>query len=223
MSMQEVIIEPTKIILAQVGQFVIKVLLVVLILLIGWIIARIVKTLVVRLLRAIRVDEFADRLELDNLLEKGGLKYSLTELIGVIFYWIVILVTFVVAMNAMQLTVAADLLNRIVLYIPNIIAAIFVLLLGLFVASFLKNVVQTASTNAGVAQANLVSKLVETVVVVFAVAIALEQLGIGAKIIELTISIILASLGLGLAIAFGLGCKDIVGRYVGEFIDKIKK
>jgi putative Mn2+ efflux pump MntP len=133
------------------------------------------------------------------------------------------LVTFVVAINAIGLTVAADLLNRIVLYIPNVIAAVFILILGMFVATILKNIVRTAANNAGLAQSNLLGKAIEIVIMVFAIAIALEQLNIGAKIIELTISIILGAIGLGLALAFGLGCKDIAGKSLAEFIDKLKK
>jgi putative Mn2+ efflux pump MntP len=133
-----------------------------------------------------------------------------------------LLVTFVAAINAIGLTVAADLLNRIVLYIPNIIAAIFILILGMFVATLLSNIVRTAANNAGVAQSKLLGKVVEIAVAVFAIAITLEQLGIGAKVIELFITVILASIGLGLALAFGLGCKDIAAKFLNELIDNIK-
>lgn len=220
---QAVLLEPAKAVLAQVGNFLISVLLVLVILLIGWLIAKLIKAIVTKVLRTIKLDELSDRIELDKVLEKGGVTYSLSELIGVIFYWVGILVTFVVAINAVGLTVAADLLNRIVLYVPNIIAAIFILVLGMFVATLLSNIVKTAANNAGLSQAKLLGRLVEVAVIIFAIAITLEQLGIGAKIIELTVSIILASLGLGLALAFGLGCRDMAEKYVSELINKMKK
>jgi putative Mn2+ efflux pump MntP len=128
-----------------------------------------------------------------------------------------------VAINAMGLTVAADLLRQIVAYIPNVIAAIFILILGMFVATLLRNIVQTAANNAGLSQSRLLSKIVEAIVIVFAVFVALEQLNIGVKITELTLSIILGCIGLGVALAFGLGCKDAAGRYVNELIEKLKK
>jgi putative Mn2+ efflux pump MntP len=160
---------------------------------------------------------------LTRLLEKGGIKYSLSELIGVICYWLALLVTFVVAINAVGLTIAADLLNQIILYIPNIIAAIFILVLGMFVATVLRNIVQTAANNAGLSQVKVLGKIVEVAAIVFAIAIALEQLNIGAKVIEMIISIVLASLGLGMALAFGLGCKDMAGRFLSEIVEKFKK
>ncbi len=220
---QAVLLEPAKLVVSQIAQFVVGLLLVVVILIVGWIISKLIKAIVVKLLTTVKIDALSERIELKGLLEKGGIKYPLSELIGVVCYWLALLVTIVVAVNAVGLTVAADLLNKIVLYIPNVIAAIFILILGLFISALLKNVVQTAANNAGLSQVKLLGKAVEVVVVIFAVAIALEQLNIGARIIELTITVVLASLGLGLALAFGLGCKDIVGKFIHDFVDSVKK
>lgn len=222
-SWQVVLLEPARTVLAQISQFIVNVLLVLILLLFGWLISKGVKAVVTRALRAVKLDELSDRIELDSLLAKGGITYSISELIGVIFYWLGLLVTFMVAINAVGLTVAADLLNKVVLYIPNIISALFILILGIFVATLLKNIVQTAANNAGLAQSKLLSKAVEVIVVVFAVVVALEQLNIGIRITELTMAIILGSIGLGAALAFGLGCKEIAGKSVAEFIDKLKK
>lgn len=220
---QMVMLEPAKLILGQIGQFVISVLKVIIILIIGWLISKLIRALATKILRVLKFDEISERIELDGLLAKGGIKYSFSELVGVICYWLALLITFVIAVNAVGLTIAADLLSKIILYIPNIIAAIFILILGIFISKLLSNIVQTAANNAGLAQGNILSKLVEIITVVFSIAIALEQLNIGSKIIELTVSILLASLGLGLALAFGLGCKDIAGKSVADFLEKLKK
>ncbi|MDD5238260.1 MAG: hypothetical protein PHU96_04790 [Candidatus Omnitrophica bacterium] len=222
-SWQVVLLEPARTILAQISQFLVSVLLVIIILIIGWLISKLIKTIVTNGLRAIKIDELSDRIELDNLLKKGGITYSLSELIGVIFYWLALLVSFMIAINAIGLTVAADLLNKVVLYIPNVIAAMFILILGMFAATLLRNIVQTAANNAGLSQGKILSAVVETIVIAFAIFVSLEQLRIGIRITELTVAIILGSVGLGLALAFGLGCKDIAGKFVNEQIDKLKK
>lgn len=219
---QAIFVEPAKTVIAQVGQFLVNLLLVLVILLIGWLIAKMVKVLVTKLLKAVKLDDLSKRIELDNLLGKGGISYGLSELIGVIFYWLVLLVTFVVAVNAIGLTIAAELLNRIVLYVPNIIAAIFILILGMFMATLLKNIVQTATTNAGLSHGKLLSKTVEVVVMIFVVMIALEQLNIAARLIELVISIVLASFGLAFAIAYGFGCQEVARRSLSDLIDRLK-
>jgi hypothetical protein len=221
-SWQVVLLEPARTVLSQIGQFMVSILLVIVILIFGWIIALIIKGLIVKGLRAVKLDMLSDRVELDALLEKGGITSSLSELIGVICYWLILLVTFMVAINAVGLTIAADLLNKVVLYIPNVIAAIFILIVGMFVATLLRNIVATAANNAGLAQSKLFSKLVEVIVLVFVALVALEQLNIGIRITELTVGIILGTIGLGCALAFGLGCKDIAARFVNDFLNKLK-
>ncbi len=222
--LQALIVVPGKAVLTQIGLFVGNLLLVLFLILVGWLISKfIIKVGVTRLLKIVKVDDLSKRIELDRIFSKGGINSSLSDLIGDICYWVSLLITFVVALNAIGLSVAADLLQRIVLYVPNIIAAIFILIVGMFAAVILRNVVKTSASNVGISQVNFLSKLAETVVIVFAIAIALEQLQIGAKIVELTVSIVLGSLGLGFALAFGLGCKDIVGKSVDNFVDKFKK
>jgi len=222
-SWQVVLLEPARTVLAQIGQFIVSILLVIIILIIGWVISKVVRTVITRTLRAIKVDELSDRIELEALLEKGGISYSFSELIGLVCYWIGLLVTFMVAINAVGLTIAADLLNKILLYIPNVIAAAFILILGMFAATVLKNIILTAANNAGLTQGKLLAKTAEVAIIAFAIFVSLEQLKIGIRITQLTISIVLGSIGLGLALAFGLGCKDIAGKITSEFIEKLKK
>jgi len=222
-SWQVVLLEPARMVLAQISQFIINVLLVVIILLIGWLVSKVIKAVVAKTLQAIKINELSSRIELDKLLGKGGITYSLSDLIAVICYWLGLLITFMVAVNAIGLTVAADLLNKVLLYIPNVVAAIFILILGMFVSTLLKNIVQTVANNAGLDQSKLLAQVVETVVIVFVVFVALEQLQIGIRITQLTIAIVLGSFGLGLALAFGLGCKEIAGKFVADLTEKLKK
>ncbi len=216
------LLDPARVVMAQIGQFMVNLLLVIIILIVGWLISKFIKALVTKLLKSLKFDELSSKIELTGILAKGGISYSFSELIGIICYWLALLITVVVAVNAGGLTIAADLLSRIVLYVPNVIAAIFILILGMFVAKILNNIIKTTATNSGLSQVNLLSKTVEVVVMIFAIAIALEQLNIQATIIAFAINIVLASLGLGLALAFGLGCKDIAAKFAVEFVEKLK-
>jgi hypothetical protein len=222
-SWQIVLLEPARTVLAQISQFMVNALLVIIILIIGWLLSKIVRSVVSKAFKAAKINDLSSRIELDKLLGKGGITYSLSDLLGVICYWLGLLITFMVAVNAVGLTIAADLLNKVVLYIPNVIAALFILILGMFASTLLKNIVQTAANNAGLSQSKLLAQVVESVVIAFAIFVGLEQLKIGIRITELTISIVLGSVGLGLALAFGLGCKDIAGKFVAELTEKLKK
>lgn len=226
MDLQIVYLEPAKLILSRIGDIFIKIAVVLIVLLIGWIIAKVIKGLVIKLLKAVKIDDLSQKINLNAMLSKGGISVSVSDLVGVICYWIIMLVTLFVGMNTAGLSQAAELLEKVILYIPNTIAAIFVLLLGMFAATLLSNIVKAASANAGVEQGPLFGKIIQIAVVIFATAIALEQLNIATLTIHSTISIIIAvvlgSVGLGFALAFGLGCKDLVGKSVAEFLDKIK-
>ena len=222
-SWQVVLLEPARNVLTQISQFLVNVLLVIVILIIGWLISKVVKAIVSKALKAVRIDTLASRIELDKMLGKGGITYSLSDLIGVICYWLGLLVTFMVAINAIGLTIAAELLNKVVLYIPNVIAGIFILIIGMFAATALKSIVKTAANNAGLSQGKLLGQIVEIVVIIFTIFIGLEQLNIGIRVTELTVAILLGSLGLGLALAFGLGCREIAGKFVAELVEKLKK
>lgn len=226
MDLQIVYLEPAKVILSKISSIFINIAVVAVILLVGWIIAKIIKGIVTKALKAIKIDELAEKTNLNSLLLKGGINTAASDLIAVIGYWIIIFVALFVAADAAGLRQAAGLLDKVILYIPHIVAAIFVLLLGMFAATILSSIVKTASANAGVEQGTLFGKIVQITVVAFAAAIALEQLKIATLTIHSTVSIIIAvvlgSLGLGIALAFGLGCKDLVAKYVEEFIDKLK-
>ncbi|MDP1852625.1 MAG: hypothetical protein Q8L26_00225 [Candidatus Omnitrophota bacterium] len=218
-----ILFEPVSNLLNRIGTLVSNLLLVIVILVIGWLIAKLVQNLITRLFKLIKIDSIADQIGANSFLSKGGIKLTLAELIGAICYWLVVLIVIMVAVNAVGLTVAADLLNRMVLYVPNVIIAIIVLALGIFLSTFLAATVRTAAINAGIEQAKILAKVVEVAIAVLAVVIALEQLSIGAAVINILITIVLASLGIGFALAFGLGCKDLVGKMVSEAVEKLRK
>lgn len=222
-SWQVVLLEPARSVLTQISQFMVNVLLFIVILIVGWLLSKLFKTVVTKALKTIRLDTLSSRIELDKILGKGGITYTLSELIGIICYWLGLLITFMVAINAMGLTIAAELLNKVVLYVPNVISAIFILIIGMFAATALKNIVKTAANNAGLSQDKLLGQIVEVVVLIFTIFVGLEQLNIGVRITELATGIILGSLGLALALAFGLGCREIAGKFVAELVEKLKK
>ena len=223
MMLTELIVVPVKSMLAQVGTFVSSLCAIILILLVGWIIARMIKNLVARILDILQIDSYAEKIGVGKILAKGGIKYGVSELIGVLCYWIVMLIALVIAVSAVNLNQqAAGLLNTIVLYIPKVISAIFILILGMFFASFVSSAVQTAAANAGVEQSNMLGRLSQFIIIVFTLNVALRQLQIDLRSIENALIIILGSIGLAFGLAFGLGCKDIAGKLTQEFLDKLR-
>ena len=218
-----VIMDSVREMLTRVWLFIPRLIVVLMILIVGWLIAKLIETVIVRVLKLIRLDTLSEKSGASNVLAKGGIKYTLSELLGVLVYWVIILIVIITTLNSLQWTVAAELLNKIVAYIPNVIAAIFILVIGMFVSTMLAGIVRTAAGNAGIKQARLLGQITQVVVIGFAIVVSLEQLNIGRIIIASAVQIILAAIGLGMAIAFGLGCKEIAGKYMADTLNKLKK
>ncbi len=218
-----VIMESVREMLTRIGIFIPKLIGLLLILITGWLLAKFIEAFIVRSLKLIRLDTLAEKSGTSNFLAKGGIKYTLSELIGVLVYWLVVLMVFITALNAMQWTVAAEVLNVIVGYIPNIIISVFILVLGMFVSTLLGTIIRTAASNAGITQAKMLGQITQIAVIVFASLMALQQLKIETGIILNVINIVLAATGLALGLAFGLGCKDVAGRFVEDIVTKMKK
>lgn len=214
------IMQPVQSLVNQIMAFLPTLLASLLILLVGWLLAKAIEGIVVKVLKTITLDKLADQVQLSTVLSKGGIRHKLSELIGVIVYWFIMLAVVMVVFNALQLTVAAELFQTVVSYLPNVIASVFILVLGIFAAAFLSSTVRTAASNAGILQAHLLGQFTQTVVVVSATVGALQQLRI--PFFGEVFLIILGGISLGCALAFGLGCKDLAGRYVADIVEQIQ-
>lgn len=216
------IISPVKDLLLKGWGFLQSFLAAIAVFVVGWIVAKVIKEIIIRLLRALRLDSISEQVKIEQFLSKGGVKYTLSELIGVVIYWVILLGVLISALNIVKLTGVTDLLDRVLAYTPNVIGAVIILVLGIYLAAFVSSIVRTATANIGIAQAGLLSKVAQVAIVAFSILIALEQLKIGAILIN-AMSIVLAAIGLGAALAFGMGCRDIAGKFVNDLIDKLKK
>lgn len=218
-----IVADPVKAMFIKIWGYIPTILGSILILVVGWFLAKLIETIISRILKIVKLDQASEKSGIATMLAQGDIKATLSEIIGGLIYWVVILIVIATAMNAMNLTIAADILSRLVGYVPNILGAIFIVVLGTFLATFVSSIVRTTASNAGIENSKTLAEVTKIVLVVFAIIMAVEQLGIGVAIINLAVSIILASAGLAIAIAFGLGCKDIAGKAIADMLNKMKK
>ena len=204
----------------QLVSFVPTILVALLILLLGGLIAKLIEQIIVRGLKLIRLDRIAEQIQLAGVLTKGGIRRKLSELIGAIVYWIIMLAFVMTALNVLHLTVAAELFQHVVSYLPNVLAAVFILIVGVFAAAFLAATVRTAASNSGILQSHLLGQAVQAIVVVFAMVAALQQLQI--QFVGEVFLILLGGISLGCALAFGIGCQELAGRWVADLVEQIR-
>ena len=192
-------------------------LLALILLLIGLVLARFLKNIIGLGLKAVQFDGYLEKINFNKLLEKAEIKKTGSDLLSELVYWLVI---FVVVMGlAAQASIPVEAaLERIISFTGIVILAAITLSLGTFLAILVSNIIYFISVNLGLAGAKTISRVIQYAAVIFAFLLALEQLGIGPALLVPSIGVIIGAVGLAVAIAFGLGCKDIMADFVSNLI-----
>jgi hypothetical protein len=196
-----------------------KILGALLILLIGWIIAKLLKKGIIKLLKIVRLNFLTEKSGIEKFLRDGGVTFTAIDLIGSLIYWLVMLVVILAALNSLGLTSAQGLFNEIILFIPNIIVSLIILLLGFYIARFVANVLSVSLKNMKDQSANVIRTLAYYSIIVFTVFLVLGQLKIAQDIITNGFILIFGAICLALGLAFGLGGKD----HASDIINKLKE
>jgi hypothetical protein len=199
------LLEPARAFLLQVGEFLPKLLLAAIVVVVGWVLAKAVRFAVDRGLRAINFHVLAERAGVDRFLKQGGIATDTVGILALLVYWLVILAALIISFNGLGLTYITDLLHRIVLFLPHVVAAVLIVLFGAYFAQFVGGAVAGYCRGAGIRDAELLGRLARYALLAFVVLIALDHVGIGGEIVRDAFLIILAGVVLGLALAFGIG------------------
>jgi hypothetical protein len=189
---------------------------------VGWIIARLVKVGVEKILKLVRFNTATEKTGVNKFLKKGEIVKSPSEIVGTLVYWFIMILVIIASLDALGLPIVSDMLNSIFLYIPNVVAAIIVLVLGFLLGNLLSAVVRTAASNAGLKNADGLGKISLYAIVFFSAAIALIQLGIGEEVVVSAFELAFGAAALALALAFGLGGRDVAAEYLKRWLGEKK-
>ena len=198
-------LEALRAFLVQVGGFLPKLMLALLIVLGGWLLAKAARVAIVKGLRAINFHVLAERAGLDGLLQQGPASTDTTAIVGLLVYWLAILAALILAFNSLGLANVAELLERIAWFMPKVILAVVIIAFGAYFAGFIGGAVAAYGRTVGLRDEDLLGRVARYAVLVFVVLIALDQLDIAGSIIRDSFLVILAGLVFALALAFGLG------------------
>ena len=180
----------------------------ILILILGWMIAKLLRLGSVRLLKLIRLDVVTEKARIDRFLKDGGSQKTAIDIIGDIIYWLIMLIVVLAGLNTLGLTVASELFNQIILFIPNVIVAVIALIFGIFLAGFIAQVVTTYLNNIGVNNARVVGAIAKYAIILFVVSLSLTQLNIGDELVANAFLLLFGAACLALGLSFGLGGKE---------------
>ena len=204
----DILLETAREFLHQVAAFLPRLLLALLVVVIGWLLAKAARFAVERSLRAVNFTVLTARAGTDNFLRQAGMRGDTVSVFGLVAYWLVILATLMIAFNGLGLTYITDLLGRVVLFAPKLLVAMLLVVFGSYCARVVGGAVQSYCEDAQIPDGDMLGRIARYLIVIFVVMIALGQIDVGGDIVQRTFLIILAGLMLAFALAFGLGGKE---------------
>lgn len=205
--------------LGKVLTFLPNLLAMVTILIVGFLIAWAVKVLLLRFLKAIQFDRVSKQWGLSDVLSKGGVTYSPVSLLSRFFYWVIVLVTLILGINALEVSATQNLITQFFNYLPNLFAAIIILVIGYLISMFLGQATLIAAVNAQMESAKILARAVRWFIIILSLTMALYQLGIAEKVIIAAFSIFFGGVVLALAVAFGWGGRELAK----DFLERLYK
>jgi Conserved TM helix len=191
-----------------------KVIAFVVILIIGWIIAAAIAGAVAALLRAVRFNDLAQRSGFAGFVRNMGVHTDSSGAIATVAKWFVRLIALVVAFDALGLPAVSDVLQQLLIWLPNLVVALVILVIAGLAANALHGLVRGATAQAGLGNPDLLANIARVAVWAFAIVVAVNQLGIATTLVNTLFMATVGAVALALGLAFGLGGRDTAGEIV---------
>jgi hypothetical protein len=220
MEQVNMVVDSARTFLVQIGQFLPQLLAAIVVLIIGWLLAKALNFAVVRGLKAIRFNALTEMTGMDGFLKQGGMKKTTVDLLGILTYWLVILVTLLAAFNILGLSVLSEMFRNVVLFIPNVLVAVLILAIGLYFARFVSDAIIAYGKNVGMSDIEMLGRIVRYAIMVFVVILALGQVNIGQQILYDAFRILFGAICLALALMFGLGGQKWAAGALERFVEE---
>lgn len=202
-----------------VAAFLPRLIAAIVVFLVGWLVAILIGKLAYHIVKILQIDRALEGVGFKKVWERSGFKLNSPYFFFELVKWFFIIVFLMSAANILGLDEVSAFLKTVVLYIPNVIVAAIVLLIGILVARFLEGLVAASIKAAKLVSANFLAALTKWSVIVFSLLIALVQLGIAEDIIRIVVIGIVAAAALALGLSFGLGGQ----KHADDFIGRMKK
>lgn len=216
-------LEPLRAMLYQVGAFLPRLLLGLVILLVGWLVAKGVRVGTEKALRAFNFNVLFERSGLDSFLRQGGARSDTIRVFGLLAFWLVLLMAALVAASAMGLPNVSDLLRRVIWFLPRLFIGLLILAGGSYFARFVGSTVASYGRSAKLRDAAFLGKVAQYAIMVFVILVTLDQTQIGGDLIRQSFLVLLTGVVFALALAFGLGGRNWAAERIESWWPSEKK
>ncbi|HYF13031.1 MAG TPA: hypothetical protein VD928_01910 [Candidatus Paceibacterota bacterium] len=210
--------------LASAVAFIPSLVFAVIIFVVGWFIGSLLGRVVAQAVRAIKVDQALRSAGVGDIVSRAGYSLDAGAFLGALVKWFVIIVFLLWALQVLALTPVTLFLQQVVVsFLPQVIVAVLIVLIGAVIAELAQNVVTGSARAAGIRSAGFAGAIARWSIWVFAIAVALSQLGIGAQYFQTLFMGIVVALSLAFGLAFGLGGQEAAARYVERVREDLRK
>ncbi|MEK7659335.1 MAG: hypothetical protein AAB338_01615 [Patescibacteria group bacterium] len=207
---------------SSVAVFVPKLVAAVVVFLIGWLIAVMLGRVAFHVIKVLQINRALEGLGFKEAMERGGLRLDTPKFFDELVKWFFIVVFLMAATNIVGLTQVTEFLSMVVFYLPNVIVAALVLLIGVLLARFLEHSVRTSVKAARLSSANFLALLARWSVLIFSFLIALDQLKVAPELIRIFMMGVVAMIAIAGGLALGLGGRDLAGEWLADLKKKIR-
>ena len=190
------------------------------ILLIGWFIASALAKVVSTVLRSVRFNDLAQRAGLSGFVQRMGLQTDAAGFVALVAKWFVRLIVLVTAFDALGLLAVSQILQQLLLWLPNLVVALVVLVIGGLAAGALAGLVRGATAESGLGNPDLLATIVRVAVWAFAIVVAVNQIGVAATLVNTLFMATVGALALALGLAFGLGGRETAAQVVRGWYER---
>jgi hypothetical protein len=190
------------------------------ILLFGWLFAKIIATGIERLLKVIKFNKLAENVNVKDFLTKANITLSPSVLIGKFIYWLLLLLVFITAADALGWSAVSDEISKLLGYLPQLLAAIVFFIIGIYIASFIRDVIRGATQTLGISAGRVISSFIFYLLATMVTLTALSQAGIDTSIITSNLLLIIGSIMLSAAISYGFASRDVLSSILGSFFSR---
>ncbi len=191
--------------------------------LVGWTVAIGVGKLISETLKKLRVDKFFEKTNWKEVLERAEINVTVSEFIGEIVRWILVIIFLLASVEILGLSEFAEFLRKVVLWLPNLLVGILILVVGVILAEILEKIIKAGVKKMEVSYAGLLASITKIAIYVFAVLAALSQLGVTPVIVNAIIFGLIGTLVLSLGLAFGLGGKEAAAKIIEQIMKKFEE
>lgn len=216
------IIDIVKSVIAKFASAIPNIIGAVIVILIGWLVAKTLSKAVEKILKGLNVNRLGEKINETEFAQKSNLKLNLSAFLSKLLYYVLMLVFFMMATEVLGVPIVTTMVSDLISYLPKLLAALVLFVLGIYLAEFVKNIVLTTTNALGISSGKIIANFVFYLIFLTLTISALAQASIETSLITSNLTVILGGVVAAFAIGYGFASRDMMANFLASFYSKNK-